>query len=229
MRKFSTILIIAGLVIALYPAVNRYIEQREEARLMAELEEQLTQMELERETVEAYQELQEMFTAYDEEEQGFEASPEEIRPAEEGALLGSLEIPAIDAKMPVVQGASDHNLKTAAALLDGTSPIGSIGNAAIAAHRSHTYGRFFNRLNEVKLGDTIHITTPEETYVYRVYEIKVVEPTDLSVLNRNSRDKVVTLITCDPIYVASHRLIIHGVMVESEEEENDQTTATAGF
>jgi len=225
MRKVSTVLIIAGLAIALFPVVNRFIEQREEARLMAALESQLAQMDVERETVEAYQGLQDVFTTYGEEEQGYEAPVEEARAPEDGALLGSLEIPAINAKMPVVQGASDANLKTAAALLDGTSPIGSIGNAAIAAHRSHTYGRFFNRLNEVKLGDTIHITTPEENFVYRVYEIKVVEPTDLSVLNRNNRDKVITLITCDPIYVASHRLIVHGVMVESEEEG----TETAGF
>lgn len=216
MKKFSTILIIIGLAIALYPAANRFIEQREEARLMAALEDRMLQGDIEDETVEEYQGLQDLFTSYEEEEQGF-VEPDEIEIRDDGELLGRLEIPKIDARMPVVQGASDENLKSAAALLDGTSPIGSIGNAAIAAHRSYTYGRFFNRLNEVEIGDHIVITTPDSVFTYRVYEIKVVEPTDLSVLNRNSRDKVVTLITCDPIYVATHRLIVHGVLVEEIE------------
>jgi len=215
MKKLSTLLIIAGLLIALYPVVNRYLEQQEEARLMEALELQMSQYDVETETMEEYQGLQELFISY-EEDQGYEEPNLEII-RQDGELLGSIEIPKISAKMPVVQGASDENLRTAAALLDGTSSIGSIGNAAIAAHRSYTYGRFFNRLNEMEIGDHIIITTPEAVYTYRVYEIKVVEPTDLSVLNRNSRDRVVTLITCDPIYVASHRLIVHGVMVEETE------------
>jgi sortase A len=211
MKKLSTLLIILGLAIALYPFANRYLEQREETRLMMELETQMVQQEAEAESVEAYQGLQNIFSGYAEEDQGYEEPAATLNP-EDGELLGRIEIPVIDAAMPIVQGASDENLKAAAALLDGTSPIGSIGNAAIAAHRSYTYGRFFNRLNEVNLGDEIIITTPDDVYTYVVYEIKVVEPTDISVLNRNSRDRVVTLITCDPIYVASHRLIIHGVM-----------------
>lgn len=217
MKKLSTLLIIAGLVIALFPLVNRYLEQREEAKLMAELEAQMETEEVDESTIEAYQDLQELFVSYEEEEQGTVAPDPDIE-REDGELLGRLEIPVIDAKMPVVQGASDENLKAAAALLDGTSPIGSIGNAAIAAHRSHTYGRFFNRLNEVSVGDQIIVTTPETVYTYQVYEIKVVEPTDVSVLNRNNRDRVITLITCDPIYVASHRLIVHGVLVDESPE-----------
>lgn len=215
MKKLSTLLIIAGLLIAVYPFANTYFEQREEARLMGALEEQMQPVGAEESTVEEYQALQEVFVAYEEEEQGYEA-PEEMVIHEDGELLGRLEIPKIQADMPVVQGASDTNLKSAAALLDGTSSIGSIGNAAIAAHRSYTYGRFFNRLNEVEVGDLIIVTTPEAVYTYKAYEIKIVEPTDLSVLNRNSRDKVITLITCDPIYVATHRLIVHGVMVSEE-------------
>ena len=221
MKRFSTVLIIAGLAIALYPVVTRYLEQQTEARLMAELDIQMQESDLETSTVEAYENLQSLFVSYEEEEQGYEMpdEPEEVILPADGELLGRLEIPVIEARMPVVQGASDENLKAAAALLEGTSPIGTIGNAAIAAHRSYTYGRFFNRLNEVTIGDEIVVTTPDAVYTYRVYEIKIVEPTDLSVLNRNNRDKVITLITCDPIYVATHRLIVHGVMVEESPVE----------
>lgn len=215
MKKISTLLIIVGLIIAVFPFAKTYFEQKEEARLMATLEEQMHVIDVDESTVEEYEGLQDVFVSYEEEEQGDGGTVEEII-HEDGELLGRLEIPRIDAEMPVVQGASDANLKSAAALLDGTSSIGSIGNAAIAAHRSYTYGRFFNRLNEVEVGDLIIVTTPVAVYTYQAYEIKIVEPTDLSVLNRNSKDKVITLITCDPIYVATHRLIIHGVMVSEE-------------
>lgn len=215
MKKISTLLIIAGLVIAVFPFAKTFFEQQEEARLMAALEEQMKTADVEESTVEEYQALQDVFVFYEEEEQGYEEPAEEVI-YEDGELLGRLEIPKISAEMPIIQGASDENLKSAAALLDGTSSIGTIGNAAIAAHRSYTYGRFFNRLNEVEVGDHIIVNTPEAEYTYQAYEIKIVEPTDLSVLNRNSTHRVITLITCDPIYVATHRLIVHGVLINEE-------------
>ena len=84
----------------------------------------------------------------------------------------------------------------------------------MAAHRSHTFGRFFNRLDEVGLGDEIIIISNGEEYKYKVFNKVVVEPTDLSVLQRNNKDRIVTLITCTPIKTATHRLIIQGKIEE---------------
>ncbi|MNP46569.1 Sortase family protein [compost metagenome] len=90
-----------------------------------------------------------------------------------------------------------------------TTPIGEIGNAAIAAHRARTTGRLFNRLNEVVIGDTITVKTSDQTYNYEVYDISVVLPSDVSVLDGNNKDKILTLITCDPLVDPTHRLIVH--------------------
>jgi len=102
--------------------------------------------------------------------------------------------------------------RVGAGQVSGTTKLGDIGNAALAAHRSHTYGRMFNRLDELEIGDKIIVETKDGTFEYTVYKKHVVEPTDLSVLNKNNKDRVLTLITCTPIYTATHRLIIHAVI-----------------
>jgi len=219
MKKISIVLIVIGVLVALYPLANYLYGGFGQARLMRQVEEDSAQeasIEAEEGVAEDYENLQGIFDTYEDSDEEIEEEVElRTQEGESGELLGTLKIPRIDAEMPVVLGASQDNLRVAAALMEGTTPIGEIGNAAIAAHRSHTYGRFFNRLNEMELGDEIIVTTSDDTFVYTVYEIKVVEPDDLSVLNRNRKDRVVTLITCDPIYEATHRLIVHGVITDA--------------
>lgn len=128
---------------------------------------------------------------------------------EQGQVLGMIEIDKIDLQLPVAYGSDLETLKKTAGLLEGTAMLGETGNSAIAAHRSYTYGKFFNRLNEIEEGDTITIETNSGIYEYEVYKILVVEPTDLSVLEQTDEKKIITLITCDPIDEATHRLIVH--------------------
>jgi len=126
-----------------------------------------------------------------------------------GKVIALIEIDKIDLKLPVLEGATKANMKHAAAHMKETTPIGEIGNAAIAAHRARTTGRLFNRLNEVVIGDTITVKTSDQTYNYEVYDISVVLPSDVSVLDGNNKDKILTLITCDPLVDPTHRLIVH--------------------
>lgn len=126
--------------------------------------------------------------------------------------LGKIEIPSIDVKMPVVEGTGTEELRRSAGHLTGTDMPGEIGNSVLAGHRGYSYGRLFNRLDELVKGDKIIVTTKAGTFTYEVYETKIVEPTDLSVLNRNSKDRVLTLITCTPMFKSTHRIIIHAVM-----------------
>ena len=127
--------------------------------------------------------------------------------------LGILVIDKINLEQPIFEGASQKNLKIGVGHMTETSAIGEIGNAAIAGHRSHTFGRFFNRLDELDINDQIIVEINKEKYQYTVFKKIIVEPSDISVLNRNKRDKVLTLITCHPLYTSSHRLIIHAKMM----------------
>lgn len=129
-------------------------------------------------------------------------------------MEGILSISKINLKLPILHGATQENLKTTLASIENTGQAGQIGNYAIAGHRSHTYGRNFNRLDELEVGDTINISTKETTYKYQVTEKLTVEPKDVWVLQGNDIDKELTLVTCDPLINPTHRLIVKAKLVE---------------
>lgn len=126
-------------------------------------------------------------------------------------VIGKIKISKIDLVMPVLVGATEKNLNRGAATISGTSDFGEIGNVGIAAHRGRSYGIFFNRLDEIEPGDVIEVTANNKVYKYTVYKTHIVEPTDVSVLYRNDKDKVLTLVTCDPVKNPTHRLIVHAL------------------
>ena len=88
-----------------------------------------------------------------------------------------------------------------------------MGNCVIAGHRNYTFGTYFNRLNEVQVGDMIYFDTRTETYAYQVSEIQVVEPDDLEILDDRDSEQL-TLYTCTPLYIATHRLVVIADRVE---------------
>lgn len=126
---------------------------------------------------------------------------------DENGVLAVLSIPSISCKAAVKEGSNRGILAKALGHMEGTALPGQIGNCVIAGHRNYNFGLYFNRLNEVALGDEIAITTREGVYTYTVTEIKVVEPEELSVLDQTENARL-TLITCTPIYIATHRLIV---------------------
>ncbi|WMJ79960.1 class D sortase [Clostridium sp. MB40-C1] len=128
------------------------------------------------------------------------------------SIIGILSIPKIDCKVPVCEGIDKDTLKYSVGHFKDTPLPGSKGNCCIAGHRSYTYNEFFNRLDELKEGDEIYIQNKKGKYKYIVYKKQVVEPTEVSVLN-NTKDGEITLVTCTPIRVASHRLIIKGKLI----------------
>ncbi|MBR5637388.1 MAG: class D sortase [Pseudobutyrivibrio sp.] len=133
--------------------------------------------------------------------------PDSGNPAVEGDVLYIVRIPKIDSENPVREGVSKGVLADSLGHEPSTSYIGQGGNCVIAGHRNYTFGKFFNRLDEVEIGDEILVDTKTETLTYEVKEIKVVEPTELSILDNTDKEQL-TLYTCTPIYVATHRLVI---------------------
>jgi sortase A len=135
------------------------------------------------------------------------AKPQESKPKKQ-TMVGVLRIEDIELELPVLEGVSSSNLKIGAGHIPGTDAPGAIGNFVIAAHRSYSYGRLFNRLEELNVGNEITIRTAGANFTYTIYEIKkAVDPNDLSVLNRNDKDKVLTLITCTED--GAQRVVIH--------------------
>lgn len=135
-----------------------------------------------------------------------ESSEDAVAPSE-GDVLCILRIPCIDSENPVREGVSGGVLADSLGHEPETAMVGDKGNCVIAGHRNYTFGQYFNRLNEVSLGDMIYVDTATDTYSYLVTDIKVVEPEDLSVLEATDTETL-TLYTCTPLYLATHRLVI---------------------
>ncbi|MEF9953008.1 MAG: class D sortase [Clostridium sp.] len=120
---------------------------------------------------------------------------------------GNLTIEKINLNMPILKGATEENLKISVASIYGENTIDGEGNYSIAGHRSRKYGKNFNRLNELSEGDIIKVTSQSKEYKYKVYNKLYVDPSNTEVLN-TTKNKELTLITCDPVINPYRRLII---------------------
>ena len=126
-----------------------------------------------------------------------------------------LKIPKIDLDVVVAEGTSYPVLEYAVGHFTGTALPGQIGNLSMAAHRSFVTGEFFNRLDEVEIGDELIVDYNNNTYVYITTEVFVVGPYDVWVLDP-TEDATITLVTCTPITTGTHRLIVKGVLLNSD-------------
>ncbi|MBH0229757.1 class D sortase [Halobacillus yeomjeoni] len=122
-----------------------------------------------------------------------------------------LSIPKIELETPVIEGTSSEKLRVAVGHLKGTGILGAKGqNFVVLGHRSHISGKFFNRLNELSNGDELLFRSPDQTLTFRVIDKKIIEPTQLEVLEPVEGKSVVTLITCHPMYSNKERLVVIG-------------------
>ncbi|MBS3995063.1 MAG: class D sortase [Alkaliphilus sp.] len=222
-KNIPIMLIIIGLIIGLYPLGDRLYTWYWQNKAMEAynqldaifVEEQLENpTELGRAQEEPQSQQQEQEEPQSQQEEQEEEPPKSVVQEKKIQPIGIIKINNIKVNLPIFEGATQKNMKVGVGWMKETSGIGEVGNTALAAHRSHTFGRFFNRLDEVGLGDEIIIISNGEEYKYKVFNKVVVEPTDLSVLQRNNKDRIVTLITCTPIKTATHRLIIQGKIEE---------------
>lgn len=132
-------------------------------------------------------------------------------PEEDIRLLGVLTIPKIDLTVAIGEGTDNNTLKYAVGHFNETALPGEEGNSCIAGHRNYTWGKFFNRLDEIETGDEILVERDGTQYSYTVTDTLIVNPEDLWVLDQ-TEDAQITLITCTPMYSATQRLIIRGTL-----------------
>lgn len=132
----------------------------------------------------------------------------------EGQPLTRIEIPTLGVDTIVVQGTSPSALRAGAGHYPTTPLPGQHGNVAIAGHRT-TYGRPFARVDALKVGDKIILTTPVGRYTYAVSRPPfVTNPFDWSIIAK-SKDPLLTLTTCHPKGSARERLIVRAKLVQS--------------
>lgn len=138
-----------------------------------------------------------------------------IRP---GEALTRLEIPELDVDVVVVEGTSLSALRAGAGHYPASALPGEAGNVAIAGHRT-TYGRPFNRMDELAPGDKVILTTPVGRHVYEITgDPFIVEPTDWSPIEDfPARGSFLTLTSCHPEGSAAYRIVARARLVRSTE------------
>lgn len=124
-----------------------------------------------------------------------------------------LSIPSIELEAPVLPEPTPEYLNVALTQIRKNQVPGQ-GNFTIAGHNSVVYGRHFNRLDEIKIGDQIQLEGKQGKFVYQVESKKIIKPTDVDVLNETPGKREITLITCTKS--GAKRIAVKGHIIANE-------------
>lgn len=135
-------------------------------------------------------------------------------------IMGYIEIPMIDVMLPIYHGTKESVLQIAVGHLDWTSlPVGGAGShCVVSGHRGLPSARLFTDLDKLKVGDVFMLHVLNEILTYEIDQILIVEPQDTDPLLIEPGKDLCTMITCTPYGINSHRMLVRGHRIESQEE-----------
>ena len=138
-----------------------------------------------------------------------------------GDALGYITIPKIDLNLPIYEGTGYDVLTHGIGHLSETSyPLGGEStHSALSGHRGLAEAELFTNLDKLVLGDRFYLHILDEVLAYQVDQVLVVEPEQVEALEIVEGEDLCTLVTCTPIGINSHRLLVRGTRVEYEGEE----------
>lgn len=225
-KNISTIvavcIFLGGLVLFLYPTVSNFYNERFNAGQIDQYIENTDKL-----SGSAYENMLQQARLYNEnmsnpqklEELGLEY--EKLLDLYETGVMGFLEIPKIKVELVIVHDVDESQLRNSVGHMKETSlPVGGKGtHAAMAGHRGLPSADLLTHLDKLDFGDVFYIHILDEVLEYRVDSIAVVEPTEMDMLRIEEGKDYVTLVTCTPYGVNSHRLLVRGVRVDADEED----------
>ncbi|MEG0268464.1 MAG: class C sortase [Carnobacterium sp.] len=136
-------------------------------------------------------------------------------------IIGTLSIPAIDLFYPIYDGATNKNLLSGVARVDGTSyPLGGINtNSVIAGHNGYAGQTYFSRIDRLVSGNLINIQNRKELLTYEVYSTAVIKPNDVAALAVIPGQDTVTLLTCTSPPPGTHRYLVFAKRVGNNKNQ----------
>lgn len=214
------LILVAGLGVLSYPFVRNSLNDLINQQLIRHYQAEANQKSKEeyQQQLEKMKEMNRQF-AYQNISPGFDPFSEEAKEIEqtkviyEDHIIGVISIPKIAVRLPIFDQTTEAFLAKGAAYLEGTSfPIGGEStHSVISGHRGLTEAKLFTDLPDLEKGDRFYIELGEaEIHAYQVDDIKVVEPTDVSSLQIEKGKDYITLVTCTPYMINSHRLLVRG-------------------
>lgn len=145
--------------------------------------------------------------------------------------VGVISVPTMDCELPLYLGSTKQNMALGAAVVAGTSaPIGETdSNCVIAGHRGYSGALFFREIENMKIGDTVTLSTIWGTFTYRAVEFKAVLPTDVAAVSVQPGKDLVTLSTCHPYPYNSHRYLAICERVTDDAVRNSANESSSGL
>ncbi|MBL3685363.1 class C sortase [Leucobacter zeae] len=147
---------------------------------------------------------------------------EDLLKADDTGLMGRIKIPGIDVDLPIYHGTSEASLLRGAGHLEGSHlPVGGAGTrSVITAHRGLANATMFSNLDKVEEGDTFSINVLGKVLTYQVFDIQVIDPDDSGSLRAVEGKDLVTLITCTPLGINTHRIVVTGERITPTPEKD---------
>lgn len=227
----SVLVLLASLTMMLYPFISNYLFEHRADSLISSYEKQTEELDTSatdaiREDAAAYNEalmnnhvqLTDPFEAVEKEMDA--GSYLSLLTVDDSGVMTYIDIPKIGVYLPVYHGCDADILEKGVGHLEGSSlPIGGEGTHTIlSGHTGLNRAKIFTDLPDLEVGDHFFLHTLGETLAYEVDQKLVVEPYDISALQLESGHDLVTLVTCTPYGVNSHRLLVRGSRVDYEPE-----------
>jgi len=222
----STLLIVviglAGLILLAYPSFSNYWNSFHQSRAVASYVQAVSNMDSSKYdeiigAAEAYnQELSQTGIQWIMDEEQKQRYNETLNVTGSG-IMGYIDIPKVNIQLPIYHGTDEAVLQIAVGHIEGSSlPVGGSGSHCIVSgHRGLPSARLFTDIDKMVEGDTFTLSILDRTLTYQVDQIRVVLPTDLSDLAIEPGKDLITLVTCTPYGVNTHRLLVRGHRVEN--------------
>lgn len=233
---FFALVFLAGAGVFLYPTVSDMWNQYRNARLVSRYDEAVTDLS-DNEYQKLWNEAKEynaehpvnsIVDAFGEKDDYVLSQPyDQVLDPNGAGLMGSIEIPKINAKLAIYHGLSKTVLEKGVGHVEGTSlPVGGKStHAVLAAHRGLPSAKLFTDLDQMKKGDIFILHILGKNLAYKVDQIRTVLPEETGELDIVEGEDHVTLVTCTPYGVNTHRLLVRGIRTKYAEGEirNDET------
>ncbi|MBO5103867.1 MAG: class C sortase [Ruminococcus sp.] len=227
------IMLLVGLSVMLYPTISDWWNTREQRAAVARYNDVIAEMddgETERLLNEAHEYNEKLagvfapFTNYDQ-----ISGYEDILNISGTGVIGYISIPFIKIELPIYHGTSEEVLNIAAGHLQGSSlPVGGNNtHAVISAHRGLPSAKLFTDLDQLVVGDTFTITVLGEVYTYEIEKILTVKPEEVDKLAIIPNGDYVTLMTCTPYGINTHRLLLRSHRIETTYHYDAKVVADA--
>lgn len=225
------LVLFAALSVLLYPTISNYLYERNSSKVISTYDEKAAQisekkkLEILEQARQYNQELLgniELLDPFSPVKDEVDERYQSLLKLNDAGMMGYVSIPKIEVELPIYHGTSEPVLQTGVGHFEGTSlPVGGEStHAVLTGHRGLPSKLLFTDLDELAEGDVFYIQILDETLAYQVDQIVTVLPEDTGELQIVNGKDYVTLVTCTPYSVNTHRLLIRGIRIPYEEAED---------